>query len=371
MNKKEMLQKWENEIMFPLLENIVCAMQKEIQQNIEQIQKSVCADMEKLLEQAAHKLCEQKAHYITFHIMRQDVLEGVCQYHLILYDESWYLKKGREIGVLDSHVIYDYYNTFYKQLLLQSNAYRCVFSIPELEMFAMKQIGVFHSHFVEILRYAMNGLTESDAYYQLKKADHLEIQSGEYYEPCDKLYQQETEIDYGKWKRQFLKQQNNHFCFADLRGIELKGVCANGADLRYADIRKSDLQYIDLRGSDLQGARFQKSNLKQSNFKQTILNYACFDAADLQGACFDYAVTELNTIIFMMKFHSAYCYTSFKDCCLKNASFQNAVLKYADFRGADMTNVDFTNAVLEKCIFSKKQLNEMNLTKQQKNQIII
>ncbi len=235
----------------------------------------------------------------------------------------------------------------------------------------MKQLNIFHYFFVEILRYAMNELTESDAYYKLKKAEHLEIQSGEYFEPCDKLYQQDTEIDYGKWKRQFLKQEDKNFCFADLKGIDLKGISANDVDLRYADVRQSDLQSIDLKGSNLQGARFQKSNLKQSNLEQTILNYACFDDADLQGTCFNNAITELDNILFMLKIYSAYCYTSFKRCRLKNASFKNAVLKYADFREADIENVDFTNAVLEKCIFSRQQLKQIVLTKQQKKQIIL
>ncbi len=149
MNKKEMYQKWENEILFPTLQNTVFIMQKEIQQNIEQIQKTICAEIEKLFYKAQQ--CEQKINYITFHIMRQDILEGIYQYHLFLYDEYWYLKKGKEIGVLNSNVIYHHYNQFYNEILLQSNTYRSIFSIPELEMFAMKQLNIFHYFFVEIL----------------------------------------------------------------------------------------------------------------------------------------------------------------------------------------------------------------------------
>ena len=66
MNKKEMYQKWENEILFPTLQNTVFIMQKEIQQNIEQIQKTICAEIEKLFYKAAKKQCEQKINYITW-----------------------------------------------------------------------------------------------------------------------------------------------------------------------------------------------------------------------------------------------------------------------------------------------------------------
>jgi len=51
MNKKEMYQKWENEILFPILQETVFIMQKEIQQNIEQIQKTICTQIEKLLQE--------------------------------------------------------------------------------------------------------------------------------------------------------------------------------------------------------------------------------------------------------------------------------------------------------------------------------
>lgn len=68
MNKKEMFQKWESEILFPILQETVFIMQKEIQQNIEQIQKTVCTEIEKLFYKVQQ--CEQKINYITFHIMR-------------------------------------------------------------------------------------------------------------------------------------------------------------------------------------------------------------------------------------------------------------------------------------------------------------
>ncbi len=111
-----MYQKWENEILFPILQETVFIMQKEIQQNIEQIQKTICTEIEKLFYKAPQ--CEQKINYITFHIMRQDILEGIYQYHLFLYDEYWYLKKGKEIGILNSNVIYHHYNQFYCKVIL-------------------------------------------------------------------------------------------------------------------------------------------------------------------------------------------------------------------------------------------------------------
>ncbi len=370
MNKNEMLKKWENEVMFPILNHTISELEKYLQCHLEQIIKKVCMDIETLFDKAAKASEQQKIAYITFHLMRKDILDGIYKYRMFIYDKSWYLKKGQQIDTLDSSFVYDYYDTFLKEVLLKSNAYRSVFCIPELEMFAMRQLEIFHYHFVEVLRYAMNYVTESEAYYKLKKEEHIEIQSGAYYEHCDRLYQEDMEKDYGKWRRQFLKQEDKQFRFADLRGIDLKEVDAKDVNLEYADIRKSDLQLINLENSDLQGIRLQKTNLQGANLQKTILNYACFEYADLQQVCFDEAITLLSNV-FGLKIHLPYQYVSFRNCCLKNASFKRVALCYADFRQADITGADFTDAFLEQCMFSKQQLNQITLTPEQKKQIHI
>lgn len=363
-----MLTKWENDILFPVLNRTINALEKDLQCHIEQMIEKVCVDIKQLFIKIVKK--QQKVAYITFHIMRKDILDGVYQYRVFLYDKNWYLTKGEQIGVLDSYFVYQYYDAFLKEILLQSNCYRSVFSVPELEMFAMRQLKLFHYHFVEVLRYAMNDITESEIYYKLKKEQHFEIQSGAYYESCDKLYQEDIEKDYGKWRRQFLEQEKKSFCFADLKGIDLKGFSAIDVDLRYADCRRSELQSVNFSNSNLQGARFQKSNLKQSNFTQTVINSVCFDCADLQQSCFEQAISAIDTVL-LFKVHFAYYYTSFRGSCLREASFKKANLKWVDFREADIAGIDFTDAVLEQCIFSREQLKQIYLTEQQKQQIKI
>lgn len=368
MDKQEMFKKWENDVMFPILNDSINALEKELQCHIETIIEKVSTDVKQILNKIVQQQKQQKAAYITFHIMRKDILDSIYQYRIFLYDKNWYLTKGEQIDILDSYFIYQYYDIFWKEVLKQSNSYRSIFSIPELEMFAMRQLKIFHYHFVEVLRYAMNDITESEIYYKLKKEQHFEIQSGAYYESCDKLFQEDIDKDYGKWRKQFLEQQNKSFCFADLKGINLKEITATDTDLRYTDFRRSELQSIDFGDSNVQGARFQKSNLKHSNFLKAIINAACFDYANLQYACFDEAISAINTFA-IFKVHFAYYFTSFHGACLKNASFKKANLKYVDFREADITGADFTDAILENCLFSSEQLKQITLTQQQKQQI--
>ncbi|MEY8320679.1 pentapeptide repeat-containing protein [Lachnospiraceae bacterium 46-61] len=372
MKKEEMLQKWKKEILFTTLQHTIADLEKYLQCHIQQILKNVYCDIDAILKNIVENQNEQKVAYITFHLMRKDIIDGIYQYRVFLYDNSWYIKRGQQLGTLNSSFIYQYYDAFCKQVFQKSNEYRHYFSIPEIEMFIMQNLEVFHYYFVEILRYVMNDISESDNYYKIKKEQTLEIQSGEYYEPCDKIYQEQTEKDYGKWKRELLKQQNVIWSFEDLQGIDCNGMTAIEADFRYTNFKRSDLQYINMQNSILMGARFQYCNMMYADLKQTVLNYACFDYANLEGACFDYAITMLDNILYgMVKVKPAFYIISFQKCNLKYASLKGVVFKYADFRGADLTNADFTDAVLEQCLFSAQHMNQTHFSEQQKKQIKI
>ena len=370
MKKQEMLQKWKKEILFIALQNSIADLEQYLQCHIQQILQNVYCDIDVILKNIVESQNDQKIAYMTFHLMRKDILDGIYQYRVFLYDNDWYIKRGKQVATLDSSFIYQYYDAFCKEVFQKSNQYNHYFSIPEIEMFIMQNLEVFHYYFVEVLRYVMHGISESDTYYKIKKEQMFEIQSGEYYEPCDKIYQEQMEKDYGKWKREL--SQNVVWCFEDLQGIECNGMTAMEGDFRYTNFKRSDLQYINMQNSILMGARFQYCNMMYADLKQTVLNYACFDYANLECACFDNASTMIENILYgMVKVKPAFYGISFQKSNLKNASFKYAVLKYADFREADLTNVDFTDAVLEQCLFSKRHMIQIHLSEQQKKQIKI
>ncbi|WP_122439460.1 pentapeptide repeat-containing protein [Pseudomonas viridiflava] len=87
----------------------------------------------------------------------------------------------------------------------------------------------------------------------------------------------------------------------DLRGLELKAVRLNGAqmpyvDLSYASFKNCNLQEICLQGSKLSWASFEHCNLKRSDLLQVVadnsrflhcfMNHAVLDVSDLRWASF-------------------------------------------------------------------------------------
>ena len=72
----------------------------------------------------------------------------------------------------------------------------------------------------------------------------------------------------------------------DLRGLDLVGVCFDGADLRRAKMADSCLARATFRGTDLSGASFWSADCTEACFDSSVLEDADFEYATLDGCTF-------------------------------------------------------------------------------------
>ncbi len=72
----------------------------------------------------------------------------------------------------------------------------------------------------------------------------------------------------------------------DLRGLDLTGVCFDGADLRRAKLAESNLARATFRGADLSGASLWHSDCKDAVFDEANLEEADLDFANIDGCTF-------------------------------------------------------------------------------------
>lgn len=72
----------------------------------------------------------------------------------------------------------------------------------------------------------------------------------------------------------------------DLRGLDLAGVCFDGADLRRAKLAECNLARATFRRADLSGASMWHSDLREAVFDECNLEEADFDFANLDGCTF-------------------------------------------------------------------------------------
>ncbi len=72
----------------------------------------------------------------------------------------------------------------------------------------------------------------------------------------------------------------------DMRGIDLSGVCFDGADLEFAKLAECNLSRASFRGTVLRQASLWHADCKDACFDGANLEEADFDFADLDGATF-------------------------------------------------------------------------------------
>lgn len=73
---------------------------------------------------------------------------------------------------------------------------------------------------------------------------------------------------------------------ADMRGIDLAGVCFDGADLRRVKLADCNLSRATFRGADLAAASLWNSDCKDACFDRANLEEADLDFCNLDGCTF-------------------------------------------------------------------------------------
>jgi uncharacterized protein YjbI with pentapeptide repeats len=86
-------------------------------------------------------------------------------------------------------------------------------------------------------------------------------------------------------KKQVLDRlrRGESFVEADLRGLDLSGVCFDECDLSYAKMADCVLCRCSFRGADLRGSSMWQADLRDANFTSANLDDADLDMANLDG----------------------------------------------------------------------------------------
>jgi len=89
-------------------------------------------------------------------------------------------------------------------------------------------------------------------------------------------------------KKQVLDLINRKQSLADMdmRGIDLSGVCFDGADMECAKLAEANLSRATFRGTNLNNASLWHAECKDAVFDGAMLEEADFDFANLEGASF-------------------------------------------------------------------------------------
>lgn len=363
---------YENDVK-PLLKATLSRLEEDFQQNKEMLKmeflnsfKDVCIYIKEV-----ERSTGRKAGFIIYNLLRTRMLSKRYEYMVVLYDKDWYLKDGVKVGDLNVQFFYKHFEELWQELLKLYKKYIMQVSVVDVERIMMDQLDSFHKYVVEMMRYSLIDAIETEEYKSLEKEAVMEIQSGEYFEPCDTVHIEHKEKNYIEIIKWLDKKEKGEYCFQDFRGIDLMDRQYQNIDLRYTDLRCSKLDGLDISFSLLMGTKFKSTRMKGANLIFSMISDANFEEADMTGAKLQscLAFTGKNTVNEWKKV--GFTGVSFKNAILKDASFKWANVIGADFEGADLQGAVFEEAKLFRSRFSKEQLEQISLSKEQLEQIEI
>ncbi len=328
--------------------------------------KKTCEEIKKLEETQ-----EFKVGFLMYNLLRTQVMQHQYNYRIYVYDENWYLKDGIYIGELDVSFIYKYYEEMWQELLKCSKKYVLKIGVLDVEHIMLEQLQYFHKYVVGLMQFSLLDALEIEEYIALNKADVFQIQTGEFFEPCDPIHIEAQEKDSFQLKKFIEKNEKGAYYFQDFRGLEMDELMCNGSDLRYADFRESQLNRSSMMCSLLIGTKFKGCQMKEANLSVSMICEANFENADLSNANFQQAVAFVGKNEANAWKQVGFTPTSFKNSNLTQANFQGATLSSVDFTGANLTHTNFQDATLygsqftrtqlKMCEFSQKQLEQLKI----------
>lgn len=368
---KELLTTFTEKEVEPLLMQVLAELEVSFQQNKEPLKKAVVESFRVICKNIEENKDSMEVGFMIYTLLRTKILQRDYQYVVMIYDKEWYLHDGVEVGTLDVSFIFGYFERFWQELLKASKKYILQISIVDVEHMVLNYLEPFHEYVLELLRYSLIEVTETEAYKLLNKAALFQIQSGEYYEPCDLVHiegQEKNVLQIRKWLKE---NERSTYCFQDFKEMDFKDLTYSNCDLRYTDFRGSDLEGINLRISLLIGTKFKGCGMKGANLMTSMIHNANFEQADLTEANLQYCVAFVGKNEMNEWKTVGFTGTSFKGSNLKRASFKGATLSQVDFRGACLEEADFEEATLYGSLFTSEQIKQCRFTEKQLEQMKI
>jgi uncharacterized protein YjbI with pentapeptide repeats len=180
----------------------------------------------------------------------------------------------------------------------------------------LEQLEPFHKYVVELMRFSLLDVLETEEYQRIHKEDSFELQAGEYYELCDIIHIEQKKKNLLKIKKELEQSQGQSCCFHDFREIDLSGLSYRNRDLRYVDFRQSNLDRIKLSNSLLMGTKFKNCSMKGAVLMVSMIHDASFEKADLTGGDLQYCVAFNGKNKANQWKATGFTGISFKDSCL-------------------------------------------------------
>ena len=370
--KEDVLTKFASDVAFPYIDEVLVKTALDFYQQKDDKLKEFLDVLKRVFVSAKEFAAntDQEVAYISFAILRTNILYGKYIYDVHVYNKNWYFNdyvKIDEMDVIDFFRPLDMAKTY---LLSESKKFVGKINASDIDNIISEYLHPFTQLFIKMFRYVLLDVTECSEYVEIPKADVFRIYVGELYEAHYVLFEEVKERLSFEQLAERLKY--GELCQnLDMKNSNFQDISITNADLQYSDFRGSSLKRIDFSNSLLEGCLFVDCNLAEANFNGARLSEANFQNADLRRS--DLAEVVSVEGIFDNKdwdsFYKLPLILNGANMC--EAVIKNAILHGVDFTQAKLNGANFMGSDLLHCKFKKEQLLNIELTEKQRSQIIL
>lgn len=332
-----------------------------------------------------------KIKYINISALRTAMITKSSQFIMEAYNNEWYFDSEECTENFNVQGIMEH---LYKFLSKMEHEYRKYVQTIQENDLQKKILGVSKSYFwyvLQIARYSVEKLINTEEFIGLDKEEEYYILSGEYKDKSEIIYCNKNSYSDLKTMKRDLKSADDKIFFNQyFRELDLSNEIYNYYDFRYSSFENSRLSNCEMMGAILSGTIFNNCNLNGGKLSGSIIHDASFENAEMsfvqmekvyadirygpqltiQAGCI--GVNFKGTKIQDSNFDGSILIGGkFNDSEIIQVSFKGGELQKCDFRNALLKDIDFTETVLDNSIFNKEQIKCLKLSNEQMKKICI
>ncbi|WP_051004451.1 pentapeptide repeat-containing protein [Paenibacillus sp. OSY-SE] len=263
--------------------------------------------------------------YITFSMLRTELMEGRYIYRVEAMDAGWVFDRNPYVLQYDAGWAFQHLDTFRSKLIEGSRIYGGRASVPIIEQMMLAESIAIHRYIVALARFALPQAVELEEYRDIATEPVFEIRVGEYMDLSEVVFKQDAREQDSEFILAWLDdREDGEHAYELFRNVDLSAGDYRGIDFRYSEFNHCNLSHGSLQDSVLIDTRWSGSGLTGADFSRSQIHGAEFRDCDLKGAIFQYAEGA----------------NGWKDARFLNLPGLSALC----FAGSDLEGADFTGA---------------------------
>lgn len=227
-----------------------------------------------------------KIGYISYSMLRSEILEKNYTYLIEAFDEKWFFDYKECHGNYYTNWAFKFLDNLEEELQEARKIYAGYITALDIEKIKLQEGEKYNEYIVKLARYALFN-RNLDVFKEIEKEEEVEISVGEYRDLSEIVYIEDTREkdsqEIKEWLEENLEDEYIHKVF---KNLDLSKGDYEGLDFTHSNFAKSNLEESNMKNCTLVGSIFNECNLQKVDFRNAYMEETSFKGADLKDAVF-------------------------------------------------------------------------------------